>query len=148
LLATHLQTSRDESIEALIGRDPGTIGFQESIGVTRMLLARFRDVVGSRRTMFLFLADGGRTTIRTLPVEYRAFSEVGERTVVDILASLPITFLGGIPDAIADAEASGLPLTAADGAHWNELGHRTVASALAQQLRSQLSVAGRVERAR
>ena len=110
--------------------------------MTRVLLARFSDVVGRKRKMFIFLADGGRTRIRTLPPEFQAYSGAGEKALLGILVSLPITFIGRIPEAVAEAEASGLSVTAADGAHWSELGHRTVASALAERLRVQLVEAG------
>jgi lysophospholipase L1-like esterase len=141
LLATRLHVPRTESIETVIGRDPRNRDFQESVRVTRILLARFSDVVGSERKMFIFLADGGRTRFRTLP-GVQAYSRVGEKALLGILASLPITFIGGIPEAVAEAEASGLSVTAADGAHWSELGHRTVASALAERLRVQLAGVG------
>jgi hypothetical protein len=124
----------------VIGRDPGNRDFQESVRVTRILLSRFSEVVGRRRKMFLFLADGGRTRFRTVP-ELQAYSGVGEKALLGILASLPITFIDGIPEAVADAEASGLSVTAADGAHWSELGHQTVASTLAKRLRIQLAEA-------
>ena len=106
LLATRLHFPRTESIETVIGRDPRNDDFQESIRVTRVLLARFSDIVGRKRKMFIFLADGGRTRFRTLP-EVQAYSRVGEKALLGILASLPITFIGGIPEAVAEAEASG-----------------------------------------
>jgi hypothetical protein len=141
LLATRLHFPGTQSIETVIGRDPSNHDFQESVRVTGILLARFSDVVGRKRKMFLFLADGGRTRFRTLP-ELQAYSRVGEKALLGILPSLPITFIDGIPEAVADGEARGLSMTAADGAHWSELGHRTVASTLAEHLRIQLVEAG------
>ena len=142
LLATRLYLPRIESIETVIGRHPRNHDFQESIGVTRNLLARFSDLVGRKRKLFVLLADGGRTRFRTLPPEFQAYSRAGERALLGILASLPITYIGGIPEAVAEADAGGLSVTAADGAHWSELGHRTVAAALAKRLRIQLVEAG------
>jgi lysophospholipase L1-like esterase len=138
LLVRRLFAHRGESIEYVIGRDPGNQDFQASVSATRVLLQRFRGVVGKKRTMFIFLADGAPTRVRTLPPEYQAYSAVAEKAVMGILASLPITIIGGIPEAVAEADARGLAVTGADGAHWNEIGHRTVASALSERLRPYL----------
>ena len=129
-LAARLYVRPAESVELAVARDPGHRGFQESVAVTRILLRRFKDRVGSGRALLVFTAEGARTRVATVPAQYQAYMGVAEETLVRVLGALQIAFVAGVADAVADREASGAVVKDFDGAHWNELGHRIVAQEL------------------
>jgi lysophospholipase L1-like esterase len=129
-VAARLYARPEESVELIIGRDPSHPQFQEAIAITRMLLGRFKERVGSGRTLLVFTAEGASTKETTLPAQYQAYMDVAEQTLVRILSALQIPFVAGVPDAVAAAEARGAVVKDMDGAHWNELGHKLVAEAI------------------
>jgi hypothetical protein len=52
-----------------------------------------------------------------------------------------IKFIDGIPQAVAAAERNGAVTRAADGAHWNEVGHKIAAEQLLKHSRDIMAVA-------
>ena len=129
-LAGRLHMPFGESIEALIARNPGHPDFRASIAVTQRLLDGVKQTVGNKRKLLVFTADAARTRIATLPEAYQSYAGVAEQALMQILATLQIPYIAGVPDALADMEAKGAVVKASDGAHWNELGHKLVAEEL------------------
>lgn len=126
-LANRLYVPFGESIEGVVARNPSHPEFRASVAVTQTLLDRFKRKVGNERKLLVFTADGARTRIVTLPEQYQMYAGVAEQALVEILNTLQIPFIAGVPDALVDMEAKGAVVKAFDGAHWNELGHKLVA---------------------
>ncbi len=89
--------------------------FRESVEITEKLLRMIKSRIPAGTDLYVFCADGDQPSLEELK---------------RILKKNDITFIGGVAEAISDAERHGITVRAADGAHWNEEGHRIAAGVL------------------
>jgi chemotaxis protein histidine kinase CheA len=88
--------------------------FARAVRTTEELLRRIRARCGSR-PVFAFQVDGYEPSLTT-------FRRLAGRN--------GIGFLDGVPEAVTASSSAGSNPWAADGGHWNELGHRIAARTL------------------
>lgn len=108
--------AREGSIEDGIREKGMSIpAYRESVVITEKLLSMIKSRIPAGTDLYVFCADGDQPSLQELK---------------RILGNNDITFIGGIAEAISEAERHGVTVRAADGAHWNEEGHRIAAGVL------------------
>jgi lysophospholipase L1-like esterase len=89
--------------------------FRESVDITDEALARFRARIPPDTAVYAFSTHHQYPYLDT----FRTLAEKNG-----------IRFIDGTSQAVAAAEAAGVTTRAADGAHWNNAGHRAIANVL------------------
>jgi GDSL-like Lipase/Acylhydrolase family len=92
----------------------------EAAGVTGTLLRRFREACGERPVLAF--------TTHPRPPYHDLLRRLAEQA--------GMTWIDGVPQAIAAAEARGEGCRGPDGGHWNERGHALVAERVVESLRA------------
>jgi hypothetical protein len=110
-------------METFIG-GPAHFMFRSSLSVTDKIMEMVRQRTGSIPIVSFMVDTGGFT--------YGPEYEEGLR---EISHHHNIIVLDDIERAVLTAEKAGEIVRAADGSHWNELGHRIVGQAVANALR-------------
>lgn len=105
--------------DAFDSREDYLAVFNQSVTITDQLLGKIRALVPASVPIFSFTVDPGQPESR----EFRRLSD-----------QHGITFIDGVAQAIANVEAAGDSVKAADGGHWNETGHRIAGEHLAKAL--------------
>ncbi|NQX87170.1 MAG: SGNH/GDSL hydrolase family protein [Halioglobus sp.] len=97
--------------------------FEESIAVTDELLAKIRARVPPTIPVYTFSTHHQKPYLKV----FKALSEKND-----------IHFIEGTSQAVMVEESAGVTTRAADGAHWNNAGHRSVANVLRDYLKDKL----------
>jgi len=116
------KSSKTVEIETSIGK-PAHVAFLDSLKTTDEIMGMVRRRAGSI-PILAFLAGSGSP-----------YGPEYEKGITDISRRHNITLFPDIKQAVLAAEERGAVVKAADGAHWNELGHRIVGQAIAESQR-------------